>query len=83
MLGSAVVPGLLLPMLGAYWPALRVSPSFAAASSLAGWGSATACVLARSPFGLEPIFVGLAVSGAVWSIGLAVSGIAWPVRRAA
>jgi hypothetical protein len=42
-----------------------------------------ACVLSRSPFGLEPIFVGLAVSAAIWSIGLAVSGVVWPARRAA
>jgi SSS family solute:Na+ symporter len=81
-LGSAVVPGLLLPMLGAYWPAFRVGAGFASASSLAGWVSAMACLAAGSPFGIEPIFVGLALSAAVWTVGLAASSAAWTPRRA-
>lgn len=72
--GSAVIPGLLLPMLGVYLPALRVPGPWAAASSAAGWLVATAWVVAARvngapPLGVEPMYPGLLVSGAVWAAG--------------
>ncbi len=72
--GSATIPGLLLPMLGVYLPALRVSGPWAAASSAGGWFVSLAWVAAghigkTPPFGVEPMFPGLAVSGALWAAG--------------
>jgi SSS family solute:Na+ symporter len=72
--GSAVIPGLLLPMLGVYLPALRVPGGWAAASSAAGWLVATGWVVAARlkgapPLGVEPMYPGLLASGAVWAAG--------------
>jgi len=79
--GSATIPGLLLPMLGVYLPALRVPGRWAAASSAAGWLVSLAWVAAGSiknatPFGVEPMFPGLAVSGALWVAGYFSSTLA-------
>lgn len=76
--GSAVIPGLLLPMLGVYIPELRVSGRWAVASSLAGWLVSLAWVVAarlkgEPPLGLEPMFPGLLASGALWAAGYASS----------
>ena len=76
--GSAVIPGLLLPMLGIYVPALRVPGRWAAASSAAGWLASLAWVVAArmkgaTPLGVEPMFPGLLVSGALWAAGYASS----------
>ena len=76
--GSAVIPGLLLPMLGIYVPALRVPGKWAVASSLAGWlislaWVAVARIKGEPPLGLEPMFPGLALSGILWAAGYASS----------
>lgn len=76
--GSAVIPGLLLPMLGVYIPALRVPGRWALASSAAAWLTSLAWVAAaringEAPLGLEPMFPGLLVSGALWAAGYASS----------
>lgn len=73
--GSAVIPGLLLPMLGVYLPRLRVGGRWAAASSLAGFLASLSWVVAArrlgaAPLGLEPPFPGLAVSALIWLGGL-------------
>lgn len=78
--GSATIPGLLLPMLGVYAPAIRVPGRWAFASSLGGWLVSLAWVVAARrdpaappPLGLEPMFPGLAVSALVWVAGYASS----------
>ena len=72
--GSAAIPGLLLPMLGIYVPEMRVSGKWAVASSAAGWLISLAWVVAAHlkgspPLGVEPMFPGLLVSGALWAAG--------------
>lgn len=72
--GSAAIPGLLLPMLGVYVPAIRVPGKWAFASSAAGWLVSLAWVVAAhmkgaAPLGVEPMFPGLLVSGALWAAG--------------
>lgn len=67
-IGGVIVPGLLLPMLGVYFPALRARPRWAAASSVAGVSVSAACLLAGS--WLEPAFAGLAAAAALWAGGL-------------
>jgi SSS family solute:Na+ symporter len=73
--GSACIPGLLLPMLGVYFPRGRAAGAWAFASSAAGFGLSLLWVaLARRggapPLGLEPMFPGLAAAGALWALGL-------------
>ncbi len=72
--GSACIPGLLLPMLGVYFPRLRAPGGWALASSTAGFGLSLVWVAlgqrnGSSPLGLEPMFPGLAASGLLWAAG--------------
>lgn len=76
--GSATIPGLLLPMLGVYAPALRVPGRWALASSVSGWlvslsWVAAAQVRGEPPLGVEPMYPGLLLAGAVWAAGYASS----------
>ncbi len=73
--GSAVIPGLLLPMLGVYLPRWRVGGLWAAAASASGFLLSLAWVIAArrlgtAPLGLEPPFPGLVLSALIWSAGL-------------
>ena len=73
--GSACIPGLLLPMLGVYYPRLRAPGGWAAASSVAGFALSLAWVCAAqktgaAPLGLEPLYPGLAAAAALWTAGL-------------
>ncbi|MBI5247255.1 MAG: hypothetical protein HY923_08740 [Elusimicrobia bacterium] len=72
--GSAAIPGLLLPMLGVYLPSLRVSGGWAALSSASGWLISMGWVVAarlrgEPPLGVEPMYPGLVASAAVWAAG--------------
>ncbi len=76
--GSAAIPGLLLPMLGVYAPSIRVPGKWALASSTFGWIISLAWVAAaringKPPLGIEPMFPGLLVCGALWAAGYASS----------
>lgn len=76
--GSAVIPGLLLPMLGVYLPEMRVPGPWAAAASGSGWLISLVWVaLAQQrgapPLGIEPMYPGLLLSSAVWATGYASS----------
>ena len=73
--GSAVIPGLLLPMLGVYVPRLRVGPRWAAAASLSGFSASLIWVaasrrLGAAPLGVEAPFPGLVLSALIWAAGL-------------
>jgi SSS family solute:Na+ symporter len=73
--GSAVIPGLLLPMLGVYLPRWRVGGSWAWAASLSGFAASLGWVIAAQrlghpPLGLEPPFPGLILSALIWGAGL-------------
>ena len=79
--GSAVIPGLLLPMLGVYLPRLRVGGAWAAAASLSGFLLSLGWVVAAHrlgapPLGLEPPFPGLVLSALIWAGGLYASDAA-------
>ncbi len=75
-IGSAVIPGLLLPMLGVYFPRWRVGPICAVVASLSGFAVSLSWVVAarihggEPPLGLEPPFPGLIVAAVVWGAGL-------------
>ncbi|HSV72746.1 MAG TPA: sodium:solute symporter family protein [Chthonomonadales bacterium] len=84
MLATVVVPGLLLPVLSGYFPALRISPRMAATAIVAGSGTSTAClvsgwltspqgiyaVTADFPLGMQPMAPGLLASAGVFAAGL-------------
>lgn len=69
-IGSAVIPGLLLPLLGVYFPRLRVGGGRALAASIAGFGAASLWIAARALrwpiWDVEPMFPGLAACALVW-----------------
>ncbi len=71
-IGSSIIPGLLLPLLGVYFPSMRAKPAWALSSSLLGVLSSGAWLiwenkLGAAPLGIEPMFPGLILSAAVWS----------------
>jgi len=73
--GTTIIPALLLPLLGTYFPRMRVSARFAALSSAAGLALSGGFWLAgrflgAPPWGIEPMFPGLAASALVWAVGL-------------
>jgi len=75
--GSIGVPALLIPLILVHAPRWQVSPAWATASMVAGGGVALAWLLpalvvagGSYPFGIEPIYVGLAASASVWGMGL-------------
>jgi hypothetical protein len=79
-IGTAVVPGLLVPLVTSYFPRLRVGGRSALATMLAGWITSTLWLLAgwsdqlgaadRYPLGIEPMIPGLAVSVCLWMVCL-------------
>jgi len=73
--GSAVIPALLLPMIGVYVPKMRVGPRWATAASISAFTAsliwvAAGRILGTSPMGIEPFFPGLALSILTWTAGL-------------
>ena len=74
--GSVGTAVLLGPLLGAFFPALRPVPSWAAAGMIAS-GAVTVGWLVASrvgpapPWGVEPVFVGLATAALFQTIGIA------------
>lgn len=83
-IGTVIVPGLLVPLVTAYFPRLTVRPSFAFAGMLAGWATSQGWLAAGwwhgigstewYPLGVEPMFAGLAVSVLFWGAGMSAKG---------
>jgi solute:Na+ symporter, SSS family len=72
--GSVGVPALLVPLLTSYRPEWRMSPRAACVAIAGGGGLALALLVCKHagftegyPFGIEPIYPGLAVSVAAWA----------------
>jgi len=80
VVGTAIIPGLLIPLVTSYFTRLTVKPRFAFASMLCGWLTATGWLLAgwpehsgsaaQYPLGIEPMYPGMAVSMLVWIFGM-------------
>ena len=85
-IGACTIPALLFPVWSSYYPSLRIRAGWVLAAMISGWGISTfSLILGRvrflgaSPgylFGLEPIYLGLMVSGMIWLGGL------WRARSA-
>jgi SSS family solute:Na+ symporter len=78
-IGTTIVPGLLVPMMASYFDRLRIPASYAFAAMLLGWLTSTSSFLLGHfsggsqapayPFGIEPMYPGLAVSLLAWTLG--------------
>jgi len=78
-IGTVIVPGLLVPLVSTYFERLRVSARTGFWAMLLGWLTSTVWLLAGwtrqlgvaeyYPFGIEPMYPGLAVSCVVWVWG--------------
>ncbi|MBD3174733.1 MAG: hypothetical protein GF320_06120 [Armatimonadia bacterium] len=77
--GTVLIPGLLLPLLTAYWPRFKIGKGAAAAVMLLSTGTSLAWLIAGAlnpgefgpqyPLGLEPMYPGLAVSVVGFAFG--------------
>ncbi len=79
-IGTVIIPGLLIPLVTAYFPRLMVKPRYAFFCMLSGWLVSLFWLLAgwsqqlgasaSYPLGIEPMYPGLAASLLVWGTGL-------------
>lgn len=80
MIGTVIVPGLLVPLVTGYFQRLTTPPAFAFGSMVGGWLTSTVWLLVgwsaqmgatdSFPLGIEPMFPGIVVSLCVWGIGI-------------
>ena len=78
-IGTAIVPGLLVPLMASYFEPLNIPPRFGFWAMLAGWLLSTIWLVSGqlsmvdgNPmywFGIEPMYPGLIASVAIWSAG--------------
>jgi solute:Na+ symporter, SSS family len=78
-IGTVIIPGLLVPLVTGYFERWKAPARYAFASMLLGWLTATVWLLIGwreqlgvtefYPFGIEPMYPGVAVSVAVWWLG--------------
>ncbi len=79
VIGTLFIPALLLPIITAYYPRFRISPGYTFAAMVAGftlslasflWGSLNATAAGPAyPFGIEPMYPGLAATILVYVAG--------------
>lgn len=78
LIGTAIIPGLLIPLVTSYFPSWKAPRSFAFAAMLCGWGVSTAWLIAgwsvelggeHYPWDIEPMYPGVAVSALLWGMG--------------
>ena len=82
-IGTIIIPGLLVPLVTAYFEKWKAPARYAFASMLSGWLTSLMWLLVGwtqqlgvsdyYPFGIEPMYPGLAVSVAVWWVGREMS----------
>jgi SSS family solute:Na+ symporter len=79
-IGTVIIPGLLVPLVTSYFGSLTVSPRWGFLTMVAGWGVSTVWLGAGwmhqfgstefYPFGIEPMYPGIAASLVVWGVGM-------------
>lgn len=79
-IGTAIIPGLIVPVLASYSKRLRISAGYAFTSMVLGWGLSTGSLLYGvfnqldgNPvywFGIEPMYPGLFASLVIWAAGV-------------
>jgi len=83
-IGTAIVPGLLVPLMASYFDPLRIPARYAFWSMMLGWSVSTVWlvqgqlnVVADVPeywLGIEPMYPGLAASIVLWGMGRSRNG---------
>jgi SSS family solute:Na+ symporter len=78
-IGTAIVPGLLIPLMASYFESLRIPSRHAFWAMLIGWGASTVSLLFGQMhqlngepsyfLGVEPMYPGLVLSLVVWGLG--------------
>jgi SSS family solute:Na+ symporter len=76
-IGTVVIPGLLVPLMASYFPSLAIPARYAFGAMIAGWMVSVGWLIAGTyaggdatyPFGIEPMYPGLAVSLSFWALG--------------
>lgn len=81
IIGTVIVPGLLIPLVTSYFDRWKAGSNFAFASMASGWGVSLGWLIAGwskemgnsagYPWGIEPMYPGLVVSIIIWGCGLA------------
>jgi SSS family solute:Na+ symporter len=75
VIGTAIIPGLLVPLIATYFRRLNIAAPFAFMAMFLGCGVSTAWLVwgqlngGKYPFSVEPMYPGLTISLAVWGIG--------------
>jgi solute:Na+ symporter, SSS family len=75
VIGTCIIPGLLVPVVASYFPGLKISARSAFTAMCAGFLGSTAWFIAgqattRTSFlGIEPMYPGLLLSVIVWGVG--------------
>jgi len=78
-IGTAIVPGLLVPLMASYFEPLHIPPRYGFWAMLLGWSFSTIWLIYGqlnfvdgSPaywFGIEPMYPGLIISLLIWGLG--------------
>ncbi len=76
-IGTVVIPGLLVPLMASYFEVMKIQARYAFAAMLGGWLTSLGWLIAGNmngniplyPLGIEPMYPGLLVSVAIWSVG--------------
>ena len=78
-IGTIVIPGLLVPLVASYFERCRISAAYGFAAMVFGWLTSLGWLLIGwtqqlgnsdlYPFGIEPMYPGLAVSVGIWIVG--------------
>jgi hypothetical protein len=78
-IGTAIVPGLLVPLMASYFEPLRIPSRHAFWAMVLGWsGSSLSLIIGQLhlidgepsyAFGIEPMYPGLVLSLVVWGVG--------------
>jgi SSS family solute:Na+ symporter len=75
-IGTAIIPGLLIPLVTSYYERWKAPASWTLAAMAAGWVISTGCLLAGWQegavlplWGVEPMYPGLLASAAIWAAG--------------
>lgn len=79
-IGTVIIPGLLIPLVTAYFGRLKVGPRYAFASMVFGWLVSTLWLatgwshgmgsVEHYPLSIEPMFPGVIVSLSFWGMGM-------------
>ncbi|HTR81467.1 MAG TPA: sodium:solute symporter family protein [Bacteroidota bacterium] len=73
-IGTAIIPGLLIPLISSYYEKMKISPGFAFAAMLFGCGISTGWLVWGQFHGghylllVEPMYPGLLVSVGIWFV---------------